>query len=104
MFHHHPSTMADSEDISPATIGARMAFIRSVFALSQNEIAAVADVKKANVSHWENGRARPTIAQASKIADRLGLTLDYIFLGRSQTLPYAVAVKLAEAEARNSTR
>ncbi len=79
----------------PDVIGDRIRQIRSVFSLSQVEAGKVCGCGATTVSNWEQGRQKPTIEQAQRLADRLGLTLDFIYLGRLGSIPYDTAKQLS---------
>ncbi len=79
----------------PCVIGDRIKQIRKVFGLSQAEAGKVCGCGATTVSNWEQGRQKPTIEQSQRLADRLGLTLDYIYLGRLGSIPYDKAKRLS---------
>ena len=79
----------------PDVIGARIKQIRTVFDLSQVKIGRICGCGSTTVSNWEQGRQKPTIEQAQRLADRLGLTLDFIYLGRLGNIPYDTAKRLS---------
>lgn len=79
----------------PDIIGARVKQIRAVFELSQAKTGSICGCGGTTVSNWEQGRQKPTIEQAMKLADRLGLTLDFIYLGRLGQIPYDTAIRLS---------
>ncbi|WP_412506177.1 helix-turn-helix domain-containing protein [Roseovarius sp. SYSU LYC5161] len=82
-------------------IGDRIKKIRSAWGLSQTEIGKICGVGKNTVSHWENGRQKPTIAQMYPVCQELDLTLDWIYLGRESGLSVAVARRLGLVENRS---
>lgn len=51
--------------------------------LSQTDLAKKADLLPSAVSHFENGRRSPSFNNLRKLADALGVTVDYL-LGRAQ--------------------
>jgi len=80
-------------------IGARIKQIRIVFGLSQAEVGKICECGPTTVSNWEKGRQKPTIPQAMKLGDRLGLDLEFVYLGRLRQVPFDIARKLsADAE------
>ena len=84
---------------SPEAIGRRMKKIRIVFDLSQAQVGVICHCGDTTVSNWEKGRQRPTILHAQLLADRFGLDLDYIYLGRLGMIPFDTASKLSEDDA-----
>lgn len=86
---------------SPQAIGARIRHIRRVFNLTQKQAGEICGTGHSTIGNWELGLQKPTIAQAQRLGDRLGLTLDYIFLGRLGSVPLDIAQRLAD---QNSQR
>ncbi len=81
-------------------IGARIKQIRVVFDLSQGQVGKICECGPTTVSNWEQGRQKPTIPQAMKLGDKLGLDLEFIYLGRLRQGPFDIARKLsADAQA-----
>lgn len=78
----------------PEVVGDRIKRIREAWRMSQTELGEICGVKKNTVSHWENGRQRPTVAQMYLLCQATGLTLDWIYLGRDGGLPLDVARRL----------
>lgn len=83
---------------APKVIGARVRHIRRVFGLTLKEVGEICGTGHSTIGNWESGLQKPTIAQAQRLADRLGLTLDYIYLGRLGGVPLDVARKLSESD------
>lgn len=87
--------MPKIDSVDNAEVGARMRMVRERLRMSQAEFAAMLGTSPQNVRHWEAGRQRITIDQASTLVDRERLTLDWIYLGRWHTLPADIAVKFS---------
>lgn len=83
---NYVSHVAKENDSSPQAVGERIRNLREALGLSQTEFAKQAGLVRAAVATWERGAQRPGIALAQKITDRYGVTLDWIFLGRVNTL------------------
>lgn len=62
--------------------------------LSQTEISELCELQLQSWNQYETARNRPTIDSAIAIAQHTPLTLDFIFLGRWDTLPGALALKM----------
>jgi len=75
-------------------VGRRLRTIRDAHGLSQSEFATRAGVSASALGNWEQGQSRPSLGSAQCIADAFDLTLDFIFLGRVETLRHSVALHL----------
>ena len=80
------------KDCRKHEIGKRIKCLRNVFELTQIKMGKIVGAGSTTVSNWETGRQNPTIEQASDIADYLGVTLDYIFLGRVSAVRHDLAI------------
>lgn len=79
---------------NPVAVGARLRLIRDAHELSQSEFAVKAGISASALANWEQGQSRPSIGSAQCIATAFELTLDFIFLGRVETLRHSVALHL----------
>jgi len=48
--------------------------------LSQVDLVKISGIRQSTLSQYENGQRLPTIGNAKKLADALGMTVDEIFL------------------------
>lgn len=80
-------------------IANRLRLVRDSYALSSKHFAQQAGVSIKSYSQWESGDFRVSIDGALSICARFGITLDYIYLGRIDTLPFSLGLSLQEAEA-----
>jgi putative transcriptional regulator len=55
--------------------------IRESKKLTQKELADLVNLSQETISQYENGKRRPNIIIARKIADIFGISLDNIFFG-----------------------
>lgn len=78
-------------------IGARMRLVREAFGLKPAEIADMLDIERTYWSRFENGRRPINDEVAYLLVDRFGITLDFLLLGRWETLRFDVAEKLRAA-------
>ena len=79
-------------------IGDNIHAIRGNFGLSQEQLAAIAEVSQTSVSAWECGQTIPRFSNAVKIVESLpSLTMDDVY---SQVLGYARRV-LQQADRRS---
>ena len=78
----------------PTEVGQRLRTLRQAFGVPSGELADLLGVAASAIANWERGRQRPSIAVAEMICRRFGVTLDWLFLGRDETLPLAVHQRL----------
>lgn len=78
-------------------VGRRLRALREALDLEGATFAASIGVAKNTYSHWETGRNLPDIYAMGRVWDQYGVDLNYIFLGRTGTLPADLRVKVAEA-------
>ena len=61
----------------------RLREIRESKGLSQGELARMAGLKPASISHFETGQRAPSFANLKKLADALSTTIDFL-MGRDE--------------------
>lgn len=59
-------------------IGERIAEIRAVKRMTQQEVADIAELKRSNISRIESGMYNVTLDTLSKIASALGKRIDFV--------------------------
>ncbi len=64
------------------TLGQRLKKIRLGVAWTQADLAKESGVSASAISRFEQGRQKPTIESADRLADALGVTLDWLIRGR----------------------
>ncbi|MCA0963303.1 helix-turn-helix domain-containing protein [Salipiger bermudensis] len=74
-----------------ADIGKRLKAVRKFYDLGSKEFAEQADVSPKSYSQWERGSGRVSVDGAMKLQARYGISLDFIYLGRVDTLPNSLA-------------
>ena len=62
-------------------LGMRIVYLRKQKGWSQLDLAIEADVNRNYLSDLENGRRNPTVDVLEKIANALGVTLEFLFKG-----------------------
>lgn len=67
------------------TFGERIVMLRKQFKWSQDDLAKKVGTSAPIVGRYERGEIKPSIDVASKIADALEVTLDYLF-GKSDRM------------------
>ena len=59
-------------------IGERIAEIRAVKRMTQQEVADIAELKRSNISRIESGMYNVTLDTLAKIASALGKRIDFV--------------------------
>ncbi len=67
---------------NPNIFSERLRTTRESKRLSQTDLAKRADLQPSAISHFENNRRSPSFDNLKRLADALGVTVDYL-LGRS---------------------
>ena len=78
-----------------AAISNRLRAVRDFYDLGSKDFAEQADVPPKSYSQWESGDFRISIDGALKIQSRYGISLDFIYTGRLDTLPNKMATAVA---------
>lgn len=58
-------------------------------------LSGALEIGDSRVRNWTNGTARPTVDEGIVIKRVLGITLDWLYEGDPNTLPYALYIRLA---------
>jgi transcriptional regulator with XRE-family HTH domain len=72
--------------------GQRFKTARKQRGLSQEQIAAVMGVSRVSVSHYENGKNFPQIAELVRFCDEYKVSMDWLVLGRQPTGAYEARI------------
>lgn len=78
----------------PVEVGQRMRLVREAHEVRSGELADFLGVAPSAIANWESGRKRPSIQVADLMCRRFGCTLDWLFLGRTETLSHGLFLKL----------
>lgn len=78
-------------------ISNRLRAVRAHYGMSSKEFAESADVPPKSYSQWESGDFRISIDGAMKIQSRYGISLDFIYVGRLDTLSNSLATELSSS-------
>lgn len=70
--------MDDKKIIERKRIGLRVKELREAAGLSQKELAEMCDLKQPNIARIETGKYSTGLDILSKIADALGVRLDFV--------------------------
>ena len=87
------------DDMSPAGIGARLGRIRRAFQMEKAQIADLLEIDRPHWSRFENGVRAIPYDKASRLVDRFGVSLDFIYLGRFAGMDFEVTERLRRASA-----
>lgn len=87
-------------EMRPEKIGARLRLIREALNLKPAEMADSLGIERTYWSRFENGRRAVTETMAAILAERYGVTLDFIILGRWSGLPLDLASRMRAIEAQ----
>lgn len=85
--------MVDAE--KPEAIGHRLTLVREVYGMKQFEFAQQAGIQPNTYNQYEQGKHPPSVANAIKLCKKFNITLDYIYLGKTEGLPLILSLRLA---------
>lgn len=75
-------------------IGQKIRALRKAKQLSQEELGDLLDLKRSTISNWEIGRRSPHITELQRIAEKLGVSLEYFGIENgSETLDLIARAK-----------
>ena len=83
-------------DTSPEYVAKRLELFRKSLGLRQVDVAREFGWSQQKWGQWENGRRTPNIPDMIELAERYGVTLDYIYRGDMSRLPEWMAKKIKE--------
>ena len=85
-------------------IGARLKAFREFAGFdTAKDFANVNKFGETQYGNWERGERRIRLDFALQLREAYGLTLDYIYLGRADTLPHNLMVAFRDKPADNAT-
>lgn len=79
--------MSQDVESSAESVADRLIWVREFFDLKQKDFAKSIDVSQAQLSNWERAMNRMSLEGALKIRKVYGVSLDFLFLARAETLP-----------------
>ena len=62
--------------------GLRLKEARTAAGISGYKLAQLLNVESPNITYWENGRSYPRVDNLIKIAAILGVSLDWLLIGK----------------------
>lgn len=93
-----PNTFAE---MRPERIGHRLRLLREALGLKPAEMADRLGIERTYWSRFENGKRPVTETTAALLADRFGVTLDFLILGKWQGVPMDLAERMRAVDAQN---
>lgn len=78
----------------PIYEGARLRAIRKMLGKTQQELAIILDINRVQVSQIERGEYNISKQVGLTLLDQYGITTDFLFLGRINTLNFDLAERL----------
>lgn len=92
----------DSDGMSKAAVGKRLALTREALGYQQGEFADLCDIKRNTYNQYEKGVNMPPIETGIKICTLFRLTLDWLYVGDPSSLRRDVSDKVRELRAEKS--
>lgn len=87
-------TMFESMEDKPEAVGARLKRAREVLGMSKRDFSEGAGLTEQTYGPFENAKRPLTIEAAKKIRKAYGLTLEFMYFGKTDDLPYRIAKAL----------
>jgi transcriptional regulator with XRE-family HTH domain len=87
--------MSQINESSPEIVAERLLWLRKHLELSQREFAQSLGILNTQLNNWEKGKQRLSLQGALKINSVYGTSLDFLFLGRADTLPHTLRIAWA---------
>lgn len=76
--------MSDELALEPETIGARVRMLRKRRGLSQKQLSEKVGVHYTHISRYERGQSRPSADGLKRLANVLGVSVDYLLEGTKE--------------------
>lgn len=93
--------MSDREDmpkIDLANVGLRLAAIRSASGLTSGDFAKTVDIDPSSYSKIELGKKPLNVDMGFRVAERWGVSMDFLYRGSLNGLPDNIMASLRDAE------
>jgi DNA-binding XRE family transcriptional regulator len=84
----------DPIEMTPEAVGERLTMLREAFDLKKSEIADLLEIERTYWSRFEGGKRVIPLPIAYLLVERFGVTLDWIILGRWDTLTFELRERL----------
>lgn len=80
------------------SVGRRLVALRRELGLTVGQLAERYNVQRTRWNNWEGGVALPAMPVMIALCDDTKVTLDYLYRGKSDTMPMGLAVRLLARE------
>lgn len=87
----------DRDPDSLKAIGNRLRAARLALGLTQKDLYEPLGVKAATWNHWESGKRLPDPLVMTKLKEKHGITMDWIYAGDASALPFSLAKAVLKA-------
>lgn len=75
-------------------VGQRLSAARRALGLSARAVCEAINIRPNTYSQWENGKALIDPMAATRLKERYGISLDYLYAGDLSGLPLSLGVKI----------
>ena len=89
-------------DTSMEYVGKRLMIFRKALGFRQVDLAREFSWSQQKWGQWENGIRKPNVSDMIELAERYGVTLDYIYRGDMSRLPEWMEKKIRELAASDT--
>ena len=96
--------MKNVEEDSFERIAERLEWLRNHYKMSQTQFAESIGASKTQYNNWKQARQRLSLDSALRINQSYGTSLDFLFLGRLETLPDHLRKSWVEKDLDSSSR
>lgn len=83
-----------------ATFGERLRKCRKAVGMTQEDLAAICNTTKQNISRYETSQREPQLDTAAEIAHALGVSLEYLWNGKEKDEPFPQVTMIGRAAER----
>ena len=83
-------------------MGRRLKLVRELRAIRQEDLAEAVGYSTTALSAWESGRNRIDVVALGRLVDVLGVTADYIILGREGGISFELVMELRQRDAQHA--
>ena len=95
-----PPLLPQGEDGMPCAFPERFKLARAQRGLSQEDVAAIMEVSRVAVSHYEAGKNHPQLSALIAFCQETGVSMEWLVLGRSPTVAHEQRVHVEDVGAR----
>jgi transcriptional regulator with XRE-family HTH domain len=91
-----PRTTIPHPERSKEAVGRRLVAAREALGLKAKQLCAELNVAENTWNQWEKGKRMADLLAMARLWDRHGIDLNFIFMGRTDQLPYDLAIKIVQ--------